>query len=137
MKLDKRLVDNLIRLTRKYFRTGDEDYLPTLREAEEALEEKATWQAVRLLNDLAQYTQLSGKGTYDDIYRALAVFGIIVEDYIELKKKDWYLENISIDEETFDPDEIVECPQCGDYELKDEMVTIKGVDICRSCKVDV
>lgn len=60
-----------------------------------------------------------------------------VESYIKLKKKDWYLENISIDEETFDPDEIVECPQCGEYELKDEMVTIKGVDICRSCKVDV
>lgn len=60
-----------------------------------------------------------------------------VENYIELKKKDWYTKNISIDEETFDPDEIVECPQCGDYELKDEMVTIKGVDICRSCVVDV
>lgn len=60
-----------------------------------------------------------------------------VEDYIELKKKDWYTKNISIDEETFDLDEIVECPQCGDYELKDEMVTIKGVDICRGCKVDV
>ena len=60
-----------------------------------------------------------------------------VEYYIELKKKDWYTENISIDEETFDPYEIVECPQCGEYELKDEMVTIKGVDICRSCKVDV
>lgn len=60
-----------------------------------------------------------------------------VEDYIELRKKDWYTKNISIDEETFDLDEIVECPQCGEYELKDEMVTIKGVDICRSCKVDV
>lgn len=60
-----------------------------------------------------------------------------VDYYIELRKKDWYTKNISIDEETFDLDEIVECPQCGDYELKDEMVTIKGVDICRSCKVDV
>lgn len=60
-----------------------------------------------------------------------------IKEYKELKKKDWYIENISIDEETFDPDEIVECPQCGEYELKDEMVTIKGVDICRSCKVDV
>ena len=60
-----------------------------------------------------------------------------VEGYIELKKKDWYTKNISIDEETFDPDEIVECPQCSEYELKDEMVTIKGVDICRSCVVDV
>jgi hypothetical protein len=60
-----------------------------------------------------------------------------VEGYIELKKKDWYLENISIDEETFDPDEIVECPQCGEYELKEKLETIKGVDICRSCVVDV
>ena len=60
-----------------------------------------------------------------------------VEDYIELKKKDWYRKNISIDEKTFDSDEITECPQCGHYELKDEMATIKGVDICRSCKVDV
>lgn len=60
-----------------------------------------------------------------------------VEDYIKLRKKDWYTKNISIDEETFDLYEIVECPQCGEYELKDEMVTIKGVDICRSCVVDV
>jgi hypothetical protein len=29
---------------------------------------------------LAQYTQVSGKGTYDDIYKALAIFEIIVED---------------------------------------------------------
>ncbi len=59
-----------------------------------------------------------------------------VEHYIELKKRDWYIQNFG-EEDDFDLDEIVECPQCGDYELKDEMVTIKGVDICRSCKVDV
>lgn len=76
--------------------------------------------------NIAELGKLLNGGYYDE-----------VEGYIELKKKDWYLENISIDEETFDPDEIVECPQCGEYELKDEMVTIKGVDICRSCKVDV
>lgn len=76
--------------------------------------------------NIAELGKLLNGGYYDE-----------VEDYIGLKKKDWYIENISIDEETFDPDEIVECPQCGEYELKDEMVTIKGVDICRSCKVDV
>jgi len=80
MKLDKKKVDKVIRLTRKYYKTGDEDYLPALIEAAEVLEEIVTWQAIRLLRDLAQYTQTSGKGTYDDIYRALKIFGIIVED---------------------------------------------------------
>lgn len=60
-----------------------------------------------------------------------------VENYIALRKKEWYTKNISIDEETFDLDEIVECPQCGECELKEKLETIKGVDICRSCKVDV
>lgn len=59
-----------------------------------------------------------------------------VEGYINLKKKEWYIQNFGEDDD-FDLDEIVECPQCGEYELKDEMVTIKGVDICRSCVVDV
>jgi len=79
MKLDKRLVDEIIKLTKKYYETGDEDYLPALFEAKYALKEKATWREADLLQDLAQYTQRSGKGTYDDIYKALAVFGIIVE----------------------------------------------------------
>ena len=76
--------------------------------------------------NIAELGKLLNGGYYDE-----------VEGYIELKKKDWYLENISIDEETFDPDEIVECPQCGEYELKVKLETIKGVDICRSCVVDV
>ena len=80
MKLDKRLVDEVIRLTKKYYETGDEDYLPKLFEAKEVLKENAPWQAVDLLSSLAQYTRNSGKGTYDNIYRALEVFGIIVED---------------------------------------------------------
>lgn len=78
MKLDKRLVDEVIKLTKKYYETGDEDYLPKLFEAKYALKEKATWREADLLQDLARYTQRSN-GTYDDIYRALAVFGIIVE----------------------------------------------------------
>ena len=80
MKLDKRLVDEVIRLTKKYYRTRDADNLPALHKAEEVLKENATWQVVNLIEDLAAYTQKSGKGTYDDIYKALAVFGIIVEE---------------------------------------------------------
>lgn len=59
-----------------------------------------------------------------------------VEDYIKLRKKDWYIQNFG-EEDDFDLDEIVECPQCGEYELKEKLETIKGVDICRSCVVDV
>lgn len=80
MRLDKRLVDDVIRLTKKYYETGDADYLPKLREVSNEIEKKAPWQVVRLIGDLATYTQRSGKGTYDDIYKALAVFGIIVEE---------------------------------------------------------
>ncbi|MFA6988322.1 MAG: hypothetical protein WC185_04720 [Acholeplasmataceae bacterium] len=78
MTLDKRLVDEVIRLTKKYYK--DTDYLYTLLEAKKVLEKNATWQVGDLLCDVAQYTQLSGKGTYDDIYKVLAVFGIIVEE---------------------------------------------------------
>ena len=85
MKLDKRLVDEVIKLTKKYYETGDEDYLPALFEAKGALEESAPWAAIRLLGDLAQYTQRSGKGTYNDIYKALEIFGFIIEDK-ELEK---------------------------------------------------
>ena len=67
-------------MTKKYYKSNDTDYLSALIEAKEVLEKNATWQTADLVNDLAQYTQVSGKGTYDDIYRALAVFGIIVED---------------------------------------------------------
>lgn len=80
MTLDKRLVDDVIRLTKKYYETTETDYLQALFEAEKVLEKNASWQAVDLVSHLAQYTQVSRKGTYDDIYKALAVFGIIVED---------------------------------------------------------
>ena len=80
MKLDKRLVDEVIRLTKEHYKTSDMNYLDALWEAKKALKEKATWREVDLLCDLAKYVQTSGKGTYDDIYKALAVFGIIVEE---------------------------------------------------------
>ena len=81
IRLDKKLVDDLIRFTMKYFETtGDTGYLSSMNSIEEVLEESVSWQVVNLIEDLAKYTQTSGKETYDDIYRALAVFGIIVED---------------------------------------------------------
>lgn len=81
MKLKKDLVDELIRINKKYFRTSDTDILPALREAEDALKQecKATHYVVELIGDLAMFTQHSGKGTYQDIYKALAIFGVIVE----------------------------------------------------------
>ena len=80
MKLDKKLVDEVIRLTKKYYKDGDTDHLPALIKAKNVLEEKAPWRVVDLIGDLATYTQRSGKWTYEDIYKALAVFGIIVEE---------------------------------------------------------
>ncbi len=82
MKLKKELVDEVIRINKKYFRTGDIDIFPALREAEIELtqNDKATHYVVDLIGDLAKFTQRYGKGTYEDIYKALAVFGIIVED---------------------------------------------------------
>lgn len=82
IKLDKKLVDDLIRLTMKYFETTGDDtgYLSGMNSIREVLEESVSWQVGNLIEDLAKYTQGSGNGTYDDIYRALAIFGIIVEE---------------------------------------------------------
>ena len=86
MKLDKKLVDEVIRLTKKYFETSDTDYIKSLWETKKALKEKTTWREVDLLCDLAKYVQTSGKATNEDIYKALAVFGIIVEEENENDK---------------------------------------------------
>jgi hypothetical protein len=80
MTLNKTLVNEVIRLTKKYYEKGDTDYLPALNEAKGVLEKSVSWQTVDLVVDLAKYTQLIGNGTYDDIYKALAIFEIIVED---------------------------------------------------------
>ena len=83
--LDRKLVDEVIRLAKRYYVAHDRNYLPALSEAEDILAKSSSWPVVRLLGDLAQYTVLSGKGTYRNIYRALEAFGIIVEDK-ELEK---------------------------------------------------
>ena len=80
MKLDKKLVDEVIRLTKKFFETSVTDHIDALWEAKKALKEEATWREVVLIRDLAKYAQVSGKGTYEDIYKALEIFGIVVEE---------------------------------------------------------
>lgn len=81
MKLKKELVDEVIRINKKYFRTGEVDILPAMREAENALKQecKKNSYVVDLIGDIAKFTQRSGVGTYKDIYKALAIFGVIVE----------------------------------------------------------
>ena len=80
MTLDKKLVDDFIRLTMKYYETGDTSYLPSIHGIKDVLEESVPKRVVNLIEALAKCAQASGKGTYDDMYRALAVFGIIVEE---------------------------------------------------------
>lgn len=81
MKLNKELVDEVIRLNKEYYRTGDTDIFPALNEVENELgqECKETRYVVGLIADIAKFTQHSGVGTYEDIYKALAIFGVIVE----------------------------------------------------------
>lgn len=91
MKLDKKLVDEVIRITKKYYRTGDADVLPALFKAQDelVLKCKTTRHVIDLIGNIAMFSQRSGIGTYEDIYNALAVFGIIVEDKeIENDKKE-------------------------------------------------
>jgi hypothetical protein len=81
MKLKKELVDEVIRINKEYFRTGEVDLLPAMREDENALKQecKVNHYVVDLIGDIAMFSQRSGKGTYEDIYKALAIFGVIVE----------------------------------------------------------
>lgn len=81
MKLKKVLVDKVITLTKKYYKEGKADVLPALKKAEGALiqNSKVSHQVIILIGDLAMFTHRNGKGTYEDIYEALAIFGVIVE----------------------------------------------------------
>lgn len=83
MKLNKKLVDEVIRITRKYYSSGDRDLFPAMREKEEKLKEtisdkKNAGNIVDLIVDLARYSIYSD-GSYAQIYKALEGFGIIVE----------------------------------------------------------
>lgn len=67
-------------MTKKYYNSYDDDVLPALLQAEENLKEKgAKYYTINLIGDLAQYA-LRARKTYNDIYKALAIFGIIVEE---------------------------------------------------------
>ncbi len=99
MKLKKDLVDELIRITQMYYKTGKTDILIeldkteyklkqekkgwiTYDKAENKLKQKNRWiiyDLISLIEDLSKFAQNSGIGTYEDIYKALEVFGVIVE----------------------------------------------------------
>ena len=81
MKLKKELVDEVIRLNKKYYKTGEVDILPALFKAKDELELKGKTNryVVDLVGDIAMFTQRSGVGTYENIYKALEAFGVIVE----------------------------------------------------------
>lgn len=83
MKLKKELVDELIRITKVYFRTGETDILPELIKVKNEIIQKygefIIYYVISLIEDLAMFAQRTGKGTNEDIYRALEVFGVIVE----------------------------------------------------------
>lgn len=60
----------------------------------------------------------------------------------EMKKEQIIVEKLPAFREEIDNYEITEddvfiCPQCGELELKDEEVYIKGVSLCRGCAIDV
>ncbi len=82
MNLRKDLVNDFIRITRMYYRTGKTDFLTELNEAEKKLRQNNVWityDLISLIEDLAKFTQNSGIGTYNDIYKVLELFGVIVE----------------------------------------------------------
>lgn len=83
MKLNKELVDELIRITKDYFKTDETNILSELYKVENKLKQKyggwIIYDVISLIEDLAKFTQNTGKGTYEDIYKALEAFGVIVE----------------------------------------------------------
>ena len=99
MKLDKKLVDDLIISTKKYYSlNGDAQGLnEAMREmhlAREAMREMhlaretiqnthhyyEVWRVTNLIEDLAKFARKIDTIPYGDIYNALEIFGIIVED---------------------------------------------------------
>ena len=84
MKLNKTHLDEVIRLTKKYFKLRDTDLLAALRVAEQTLQEEnnVNYNIIQLIGNLAMFSQHSGIGTHKDIYKALAAFGIEVKNEI-------------------------------------------------------
>ena len=89
MKLDKKLVDDLIISTKKYYslKSDDQGLNEAMREMHLAGEEirkthhsYPAWRVTNLIEDLAKFARKSDNITYGDIYKALEIFGIIVED---------------------------------------------------------
>ena len=71
----KETIDGYIKIVRKYYRTGDRDFLSKKMEIGDMLENKnkMTYSQKSLLQDLARVSQTDNK-TYQQIYEAFNIF---------------------------------------------------------------
>ncbi len=84
-KLDKKLVDELIRITRKYYSpNGDTDLLPAMGDAKDKLKEKCNinWHVRVLIEDLAKNSQHLNR-SYQVIYDTLKLWGYEVVEGVQ------------------------------------------------------
>lgn len=82
MKLKKELVDELIKATKELFGNSYNKMdmlLDNFSNSAGKVRDISNYYTTDLISNLAMFTQQSGKGTYEDIYKALAIFGVIVE----------------------------------------------------------
>ena len=81
MKLKKELVIELIRATKDVYGISynTQDMLDIYSDLSGRVRDISNSYTVDFIRDLAKFTQQSGKGTYEDIYKALEIFGVILE----------------------------------------------------------
>jgi len=82
MKIDKKLADDFIRITRKYYATSDTDFLGKRNEIKAKLEKKVSWSVINLLDDLAKNSQCLNR-SYQVIYDTMKLWGYEVEGVVE------------------------------------------------------
>jgi hypothetical protein len=82
MKIYKKLADEFIRITRKYFSTGDTDFLGKRNEVKAKLEKNVSWRVINLLDDLAKNSQHLNR-SYQVIYDTMKLWGYEIEEKVE------------------------------------------------------
>ena len=84
MNIRKSEVNKLIAITKKYFKSGDTDLLPAMREMESNIKERRVSSgAVETVTSLARISQNYGTQTYEQIYAATMAMGHEIEE-------DWF-----------------------------------------------
>ena len=76
--LDKKLVDELIRISKKIHKTGDMDLYGNYSNAKEKVEDIADWKVTNIISHLSNHAQLTN-GTYQQIYDCLKILGYEVK----------------------------------------------------------